>query len=268
MADQDYAALIRTFGELRDSAIWASVVLGIVAAICIVVYYVVQYKKAKSYQDAKNNRATKIASSNSKISDSISSLKDEITKLNLFMNGLSNINELNSKINVLTQKVTGTTNSADSINLIKLVFLKAVYFEVRDSLNEWLIIKESDFKHREQFIANSIRTNIGEILNRYKGTLSEFELSVNYNLFFRLSSSESVERYILVDIIWSEIKDYFVSQLKYEQRVEECSLKLFNIIKDYVNTITSEIKEENLLDKSEISSRSFRTPVPFKMPEN
>jgi hypothetical protein len=282
MADTDYAALVKTWGELRDSAIWASVIIGVIVAICFIIYYIIQYKKSKIAQDAKNNRASQIATSNDELKASVTELintvkahaKNEEEVVWPSVEGLKN------NVQELTYRVNGTIDTRDSLNIIRLVFLKGVYYEARDILNEFLSIKEVDFKVREQYIKNKIRTNIGEVLTKYKATSADFKLSFNSNLFFKLDSTE-IERFILVDIIWSETREYFLSQLKYEQKLEECSLKLFNIIKDYVNTIISEFEEENLpatvaIEKKKDSathdsfkpfdSKAYRTPAPFKMP--
>lgn len=283
MADTDYVALVKTWGELRDNAIWASVILGVIVAVCFIVYYVIQYKKSSAAQEAKNSRAAQISLSNDELKTTIvelinttkSHIKNEEEVI------WSSIEGLKNNVKELTYKVNGTIDSRDSLNIIRLIFFKAVYYEARDILNEFLSIKESDFKIREQYIKNKIRTNIGEVLTKYKATAADFKLSFNSNLFFKLDSTE-IERFILVDIIWSEIREYFLSQLKYEQKLEECSLKLFNIIKDYVNTIISEFEEENIsaiiaVEKKKDSSvshdnfkpfdsKAYRTPAPFKMP--
>lgn len=263
MADTDYAALVKAWGELRDSAIWAAVVVGVVVAICFVIYCVIQYKKSKSAQDSKNVRAIKITSSNEKTNEKIDLLNKSVAKLTVILEAHKKeeeetvwpaLNVLKSNVQDLTYKVTGTTGIHDSLNIIRLVFFKVIYYEICEHLNELLSIKESDFKFREQFIANNFRTNIGDVLSKYKSSLSDFKLSINSNVFFKLDSTESIERFILVDIIWSEIKEHLISQLKYEQKTEECSLKLRNILKDYINAIITEMNEENSI-KRDIESK-------------
>jgi Ca2+/Na+ antiporter len=293
LTNSDYTQLIKAWGELRDSAIWAAVIVGITVAACFIVYYVIQYKKAKSAQDAKNDRAHRITSSNDKVSDSLQTISNSMVELSASMNNHKKSEEeiiwpviegLRSDVKELANRVSGTLDINDSLGIIRIVFFKAVYFEIRDYFNELLYTKESDFKTREQYIADKARTNVGEVLTKYKNILSNFKLSVNYNLFFRVDSTEYKERYILVDIIWSETRDYFTSQLKAEQKVEECSLKLFNTIKDYINTIISEMNE-NVHDKRKsesfekqpaaitpapraairMDSKIFATPLPSKI---
>lgn len=302
---QEYVPILKAWGELRDVAIWGLIILGVMIAICFIVYIIIQSKKAKIAAEAKNHRAKTISSSNDKLSSSIDEMKNSIIQLTSVIQGQRQINEemvwptldgLKSEINKLSSKTSGIIDRHDSINIIRIVFFKAIYYEVRDHLNEFMFIKESDFKTREQYLADKARTNIGEVLGKYKGTLQGFKLSINPNLFFKLDSTESTERFILVDIIWSDLKTYLNSQLRPEQKFEEISLKLFNIIKDYLNTIISEIEEDDeaLERKSESRysenrmtpvdptprynsekhpssewsvTKSFASPIPFKTPE-
>jgi predicted RNA-binding protein Jag len=269
----EYVSLLKTWGELRDSAIWAAVIIGLFVATCFIIYYIIQYKKSKSSQESKNDRANRISSSNERMNNTLQKINNSMIELASSMNNHKESEEkvvwpiiegLRSDVKELANRVSGTLDINDSLNIIRIVFFKAIYFEIRDYFNELLYTKESDFKSREQYIADKARTNVGEVLTKYKNILSNFKLSINYNLFFKIDSTEYKERYILVDIIWHETKDYFVSQLKTEQKVEECSLKLFNVIKDYVNTIASEMNGENDVEKkkNEHSDRFAMTPMP------
>jgi hypothetical protein len=246
---QDYVPLLKAWGELRDFAIWGIIILGILIAVCFIIYIYNQSKNTKASLDSKNRRAKAIAESNDRLSDSIESSKEMIIKLSSVVSNNKNINEdmiwpavniIKDEISKLSSKVTGTIDQHDALNIIRIVFLKAVYYEIRDHMSDLMFVKEADFKNREQYFADKVRTSIGETLSKYKSFLSNFKLDINYNVFFKLDSTESKERFLLVDIIWSEVNGYLISQLKPEQKYEEISLKLFNIIKDYVNTIISE----------------------------
>jgi hypothetical protein len=264
--------LISKWGQLEATALICAVVLGIAIISTIVIYMIFQYKKEKMIQDGKFKRSKEYSSNVSRIENKIdivskniidmiqnvlqsnnSALNDVKTNLNLIRNSLDGLENFDSDMKLLLNKcieqsdivlktvndilvkTRGILSIKDSYYIIRLYFYKVIFFEIEKLIHE--MIEEDEYKTRRDFVTNKIRTDIGVILASYKVALCEFDMEINTNKFFKVDSNEPKERFMLVDLLWSELKMIFPTDKSIKQKKEEASLKINNVITDYISEI-------------------------------
>lgn len=267
--------LLKQWGQLGDAALIGAVILGLAVVIAIVIYIVFQYKKARMEQSAKDKRSQDYVESNNKVAvkldkmaksitdsynESTKTITESLKNINDSLNSLKTSTDIYSNHNIdfkkllisaidkmdvisivihnILDKTRGVMSLKDSIYLIKLYFMKLIYQEIERSVHESL--KENDFVNRTEYVTNKVRTNIGVILSNYRTDLGEFELPFNVSKFFKLDSASTSERFMLVDLIWLSIVDIFRSNKNLQEKKEEASLKISNVISDYVSEILNQ----------------------------
>jgi len=264
--------LVKHWGQLSDAALVGAVSLGLAIIIAVVIYIVFSYKKYKMIQSAKDMRSQEYIQSNEKVGNKLDRLSSTMSRINLentksLNESLSNINNTlgevksiidvsNSQtndfksilvstidkidimsliINTLLDKTKGVISDKDSLYLVKIYFYKIICNEIEKVIHHSL--EENDFINRKLFVTDKVRTNIGMILSTYRSDLIEFELPFSVNGFFKIDSSSTSERFMLVDLIWMAVEDIFTSNMMIKEKKEEASLRIINVIRDYITEI-------------------------------
>lgn len=258
------ANLVEQWGTLSNAAIVGAVILGIATVTAVIIFIIFKYKMTKSTQDAKNERLREYGKMYAGMMDAINNLTASLKKfegnqmqimndinghLMAITNGLvdqkATINELGKttkKANELAQqilsKTSGIIGHEDSACIIKLFFMNVAYNEIEKIVHDSL--RKNDYSTRSDWILDRVKSGIGDILSECRSTLNDLNLSISIPKFFKIDSSQIKERFMLVNIIWGGIEEFYSSPKTLDQKLEESSLKLRNIIKDYLAEIFSQ----------------------------
>jgi hypothetical protein len=268
------AKLVQAWGNLSESAIIAATILGLSIIAAIVIWIIYKFRHNKILTEQKNKRAQgyritisklenkvdglldKLGIKHSEVKDlvvgvqtTLIELKSEITSLKEQSNAndvenrlvLSTIgdriNNASVILNHILDKTEGTIPIKDSELLIRIYFLRIIYFESEKIIHKAL--EENGYKSRPDYVADLVRTEVGKMLSSCRGELNDFQLSINPSKFFKLDSGSISERMLLVDMIWDGVESLFTSKADIHQKMEEASLKLTNVLNDYISEIFS-----------------------------
>lgn len=277
------ARLVDAWGQLSSAALVGFTVLGISIVIAVIVYIIFKFKNNRAIEDAKNKRAKLYADNmkkleakidngqakvdrsindgNSKVVAALNIINESIGKSNRELTILKSssqiesqhlvsvatkINEIERHIEGLIASTSGIMNEGDSAYLIKTYFYKVVMTECDKVIKASL--KENDYDTRPEFVSKKVRTRVGNILSEARATLHGLPVSINFSSLFKIDDMSTSERFLLVDIMWSGIKELFSSDMSLDDKYEEATLRVSNIIRDYVSEIFAR----------EISTSSYR----------
>lgn len=266
------AELVKAWGELSDSALLGLTILGIGIVVAVILYLVFKYKRDRIVEDNKNKRANIYASgfkaleekmqrgddkvnrmicdSNKNLSDNLHDINENLAQLireiailrSSNHNDQKNIDFVVNKVSEIEKQVDGVLantvgmmNETDSALLTKIYFYKVIQDECEKIVRKSL--KENDFKSRSEFVCKKVKTEIGNVLSDARSILSGLPLSINISILFKIDSKSTSERFMLVDMIWDGIEDLFLKEISLEEKYEEASLRVLNIIRDYITEI-------------------------------
>lgn len=262
--------LLETWGTLDSAAILGAVILGISSIIAVIIYIVFRYKQFKAEQDAKNERLKEYRKMYSGMEKAIKDLSKQLPEalkkfedkqiaalheidshLISLANGFKNHKEQTDNLSLVlgrTKDITeevltltcGTIGLDDSLSIVKTFFLNVAYYRIEKIIHKSLI--ENDYESRSEWVMDHVKSEIGDILSECRSNLNEIGLSVPVAKFFKIDSGQAKERFILCNIIWNELEEFYTSPRTYEQKMEESSLKLKNIIKDYLAEVCHQLE--------------------------
>ena len=264
--------LIDAWGHLSNAALFGMTALGLSIVIAVVVWIIFKYKIQKDVEDNKNARAKQYSDNLSKLQDHIdrscnktedvirskddkmlSVLKDinenliemrkDMNAINLLHSDdkesitfiVNKLNEMEKGISYIADNTSGIINVNDSMYISKIYFYKVIFNECDKVAKKSL--KENDFVNRSEFVSNKFRTDIGEILSESRSNLCSLPLSINAYKLFKIDSTSVSERFMLVDMIWDGIKELYNKSITIDEKYEEVSLRILNIIRDYITEI-------------------------------
>lgn len=266
------AELVHAWGQLSNAALVGFTILGISIVAAVIIYIIFKYKSNKSAEDSKYKRAqmyaenvkrleSKIDGGNTRVDKSINdsnikvvnvlnAINSNIEKLNReltilksssqienqnFTSMIKKVDEIEKQVEGLIASTSGIMNEGDSAYLVKTYFYKVVMTECDKAIR--ISLKENDYDSRPEFVSKKVRTEIGNILSEARATLHGLPISINFTALFKIDDTATSERFLLVDIIWDGIKELFSSTMSLDEKYEEASLKISNIIRDYVSEV-------------------------------
>lgn len=258
------AHLVEQWGTLSNAAMIGAVILGVAIVIAAIIFIIFKYKMVKSSQDAKNDRLkeynkmysnmqiaitdmskavresdiqqikimTDINSHLMAITNALKNQKDVITNLEI------NAQSVNELVTDILRRTNGFIGHEDSAVIIKLFFLNVSYYEIEKIVHDSL--RKNDYISRADWILDRVKSEVGEVLSQCRSTLNDLNLSISITKFFKIDSSQTKERFMLVNIIWNGIEEFYTAERTLDQKLEESSLKIKNMIKDYLDEIFSQ----------------------------
>jgi hypothetical protein len=226
--------------EVNDLKVGAMIFLGIMTLI--VLAYIswrhwLGLRRERDSEKSKERRAEQYTSAITTLAESMNNhtAADEQSSMrlnNALFTVTTVVGKLDSSVNVLSAKTAGTINREDSVRMIRDRFLQNVFKEICMIVERSL--SDNDYDKRRDFVARKVRTAIGEVLGEARAYLCSFNLSVDPNRFFQVDNSQSVERFLLCDLIWNDIETLYRMNTPIKQRIEEAYLMIENSITDYV----------------------------------
>lgn len=280
-ADQikNFTDLVNAFGAVRTTVY---VALGVLAVIAIGGYYLHLRWKAKlasqaakeeaDRQKEKTKRAEKYAAALQNLANSVTANTNvmqnalqqfsstlQATSMSssataqLTTNALVRLDGAISRLvianNDLSSKLVAKLSARDSLHFITRVFTCEVFHESLRIIRKAII--DNNYEGDAESISTRVRTEIGDVLKRYREYLGAFSaLSVRSPDFFELTGDPSVERFTICDELWTITKDYLEAASqdnprehsnKVAKRVEDAEFVVRNTIADYVRRMSHKL---------------------------
>lgn len=266
------AELLEKFSKLEGYTLLSATILGVLIVVAVIIFIIFKYKQSKVDLEHKSRRAKQYADSSLRIERKLDSMSKAITtsfqatsknmvqvlgdvnknltSLRNLMAGLDHqstdfkaaliealgkIEDISKVVDYIMDKTKGVMSGKDSYFLIKLYFFKVICYEIEKVVHKSLV--ENDFVNRRTYVTDKVRTDIGNVLSTYRADISEYELSINAGVFFKVDSSSVSERFMLVDLVWRSVEDLFTSNMTIDEKKEEASLRILNVVKDYTTEI-------------------------------
>lgn len=242
--------LLRTWNELTDSSKWILLLIILVVIILFAIKQYLVYKSMANIEVSKQKRAQLYNNTLLTLSNNINNFtKDQkimIERIAMLLEKTTDdqkiINENVKTTRTLMAKILsnqeGILDRRFSIKIIEHYFVIVIYTAVAEIFEKSL--RENDFSNRQEFIANKVRTKIGDIIDNSVRELKEFNFSIDIDPFFELDKGVNGKRYILIDNIWNSVKIFYLQDKPLDQRCEESKLLISFIIKDYFNNKATE----------------------------
>lgn len=132
----------------------------------------------------------------------------------------------------LADKVEGRLSRDDSrrfvSNKLNADMFRGVCNIVERSFNE------NHYLGREAFIADRVRSRIRDVMVATRAELKELPLALSVDPFFPTTTDDAGERFTLCDQIWNKVAPLFEDKRPADERMDEASLLIENIIKDHI----------------------------------
>ena len=276
------AKLVSQISLLRDGIVWAILLLAAMSSVVFVLWNWIAYKKHKSTEHAKNIRSKQMADA---MQENAAAVKDMTRAVNVLNAGqAANIKRIDAvtmnmsaemrdirgiigQVDVLVKRVLdkqeGVANLPTSVVIIQTYFYKVLYGDTVLIIHKSL--HENDFKNRAAFITNKVKTDIGKVMSSIKSELTELDLAIKPEIFFK-TEFESSDRYVLVNMIWDSVKGLYLTEQSLYDKWEEASYKIMNTIKDYFATIKHQ-EVEGTSTFAKYDRNKFKTPLSLRPPQ-
>ena len=141
-----------------------------------------------------------------------------------------------SVVKRLADKVEGRLSREDSSKFItgklNADMFRAICGVVERSFNE------NHYMGRETFIADRVRSRIRDVMVAVRSELKELPLAVPIEPFFPTVTDDNGERFTLCDQVWSKVVHLFSDKRQADERMDEASLLIENIIKDQIARVS------------------------------
>jgi len=260
--------LVQAWGQLSDAAIFGAVILGVCILASVVAWIYFKYRQHKTIEEGKRERAAQYAAANDRMTNSINKLfamiKETQTQQTSNIGGIARgltdiidkIDKMMSTLRNVHERQEGVINQSSSLQILKTYFFKVVFNDFKTVIHNSL--RDNDFRHREQYVTDKVKTRLGVALADSRSALEDYDMAFSSTKFFKLDSSGPGERFMLVDMVWDSIKSLYLDESSLEQRLEEASLKIHNVIMDYFTAIIyNEIED--------VSGKYKRTPTNYNI---
>lgn len=137
-----------------------------------------------------------------------------------------------SMVKRMTDKVEGRLSRDDSKKFIAAKLNADMYRAICGIIEKSFI--ENHFAGREAFISDRVRSRIRDVMVATRAELKELPLAMTVDSYFPTTTDDLGERFALCDQIWNKVSHLFEDRRPAEDRMDEASLLIENIIKDHI----------------------------------
>lgn len=243
---EDVAKALREVNQLRVEAMYFLGGLALLLFLYFLISKFLANRREKETEESKGHRAEMYAKVQADQAVAINNLAqaftDHVTAEKIVAHNMVGVTQTLHKVETAMQtmitKQAGTLPRDDSIRMIRDRFIQNVYREFRSVL-EWSM-RENDYTGRPEYIKRKVKTALGDVLIEARQYLCSFNLSVDARRFFKTLPDPGGERFVLCDLVWKEVEPIFrqshKNEIQLKQKIEEASLAVENVVKDYVTT--------------------------------
>lgn len=149
----------------------------------------------------------------------------------------------------------GKINKANSLRVIHAKF-ESVQMRLQYVVERSL--QSNGYNGQEQYIADKLRTEMGDVLSEARQQLERLDLSVDCSYIFSLKNQDGTERYILCDEVWEAVQSLFSQEEQdIRNRIEHARLKIRNVVADYVSKRLQKVVMTDSKSAENVQSTAF-----------
>lgn len=252
-------ALIKAANEAKTSVL-VIVACGIFAILTFwIILKLIEWKKEKDREAEKAKRADQYTGALHALANAFQEHSKaetgERAKLTDSLDNLANVTaKTEQAIGVVLQRTSGQMTRTASLRLVVSTLTGGVCREIAFVVEKSLT--ENRYEERKSFIANKMRSAMGEILADARQDLRGYPLAMNPDLFFPTYTPEGGgERFTIVDSLWTLIEPLYRKGSPLQERIEESRLLISNAMKDHVARVQAEVTN------ARVTEGPFRDPA-------